>query len=203
MKRIFEKKVAAGRTGTQARVGVERLEGRELMATGFTLVDTLNAKDAIDLDRLGAFAGIETLRTQNVTQLQTVIANGAAATQALGSRFAALQVQYSAAVAAGDAESATALKESERIVLTTGANVRAAMRLATSVASATDNALIADENQVNAIYRAAVGNLSRHANPFTLVPPVVNALTVVTTTAQTQAIHGSAALRAINFKLTG
>jgi hypothetical protein len=196
MKRMIRKPVTA-------RLGVEGLEGRELMAAGFTLVDTLNAKDTIDLDRLGVIAGIETLRSENVTELQTVIASGAASTQTLGAEYAALQVQYGQAIAIGDKASAAGIKQTEALVLTTGANVRLAMRQATAVATTVDKALQTDEKQINAIYNAAIGQLARHANPFTLVPPVVNALTVISTTAQNQATFGANVLQAINTKITG
>ncbi len=173
MKRMIRKPVTA-------RLGVEGLEGRELMAAGFTLVDTLNAKDTIDLDRLGVIAGIETLRSENVTELQTVIASATlTATNARCQRSSRCKSQLAQAIAISDQASANSIQADRSLALTDRLeNVRLAMRQATAVATTVDKALQTDEKQINAIYNAAIGQLARHANPFTLVPPVVNALTV-------------------------
>jgi len=195
--------LVAKRKRSSVQIAVEGLEGRELLAANFTLVDTLTAKDTLDIQRLDALQQIETLRVNNAAELQAVISSGGAATQDFGAQYTDLKAQEADARAAGDRASVQAIRQEERQVLQQGNSVRQLMRQATAISRQVSQQLLRDEGQVNRVYNQAVNNLGRRRDPFLIVPHATTAIDNVVARANQHADKGTTLLTNINDQING
>src|SRR4051812_48388704 len=99
----------------RAQLAVEGLETRELMAANFGLVDTLNARDTINLQELNVIGSIQQLKLVETGQIQQVIADGQARTNALAGQFAFLRAQEQQAILAGNGAAVSAIRAQENL----------------------------------------------------------------------------------------
>lgn len=202
---LFRKKAEARpRTHvSRARVSVEALEGRELMAARFTIADTLNARDTINIQELNVLGSIENLKINAIGQFQQVIADGQARSNALATQFSALVAQEQAAAAAGNTQAVLAIRQQEGVVFHMGMQVRGLMRQATVLENTIQTTLTQNENLVVRTFNNTQWNLSRGNNPFLTVPHAVNALNAIGAMAQQHATSGSMAMGAIDARING
>ena len=178
---------------------VEGLEGRELLAANFTLADTLNARDVINLYELNVVQSIETSRLNETAQFQQVIANGNARSVGLYNAYLTLVASEKTATP----DQLPAIRQAEKNTLLSIQAVRGLMRQATVVDSVTQQTLQQNYNQVVATFNNTQNNLSRGNNPFLTVPHAENALAALGRAAAQHAASAEAKLTVINNQILG
>lgn len=183
----------------RAPMTVEGLEGRELLAANFTLADTLNARDVINLYELNVVQSIETSRLNETAQFQQVIANGNARSVGLYNAYLTLVASEKTATP----DQLPAIRQAEKNTLLSIQAVRGLMRQATVVDSVTQQTLQQNYNQVVATFNNTQNNLSRGNNPFLTVPHAENALAALGRAAAQHAASAEAKLATINNQILG
>jgi hypothetical protein len=202
MIRLFGRKSkgrVVARKAARAVVSVEGLEGREL-PTAFTLVDTLNARDTINIQELNVIASIQNLGLASTAQFQQLIADGQARTNALANAFAGLVASEANATSAAQL---AAIRAEEAIVLQSGALVRGYMRKATVVENTVQTTLLRNAGSVITTFNHTQTNLSHGNNPFLTVPHAINALNSLGLQAQQHAASGAAQLTVLDNLING
>lgn len=198
---LFGKKAVKGaRKVSRLSMAVEGLEDRALM-TSFTLLDTLNARDTINLQELNIVQSIESLKLNETANFQQVIANGQARTQALASEYAAVKADEQAN--SGNPNAVAADRLLERQILQSGQTVRVLMRQATMLDNVIQKTLSQDEQKVISTFNNTSRNLGRGHNPFLAIPHAVNALNMYGAQAQQHYNTSSQQLSFINSQING
>lgn len=205
---LFTKKAgeAARQRRGRAAVAVESLEGRSLMAGGFagaSLANTLNARDAINLHELSVVQGIEQLKVAETGNLQHVIFDGNARSNALYGQYLTTLAQEQAAAAAGNVGAVGALRVLEHQLLASISQVRSLMRQATVLDNVTEKQLGIDSSRVVATFNNTQNNLSRGNDPNLTYPHAIAALDAIGLQAQQHAAAATARLAAIDAAING
>jgi hypothetical protein len=173
------------------------------MAANFTVVDTLNARDTINIQELNVIGSIQNLGLASTAQFQQLIADGQARTNALANEFAALVAQEQAAAAAGNAGAVAQIRAEEQLVLLSGQAVRGLMRQATVLENTIQTTLLKNAGSVITTFNNTQRNLSHGNNPFLTVPHAVNALNFLGAQAHQHAATGAAQMTALDAQING
>lgn len=179
------------RGGRPARPAVEALEVRALLAAtpSFTLADSLDALDNINLERLTQDQTIQQAVADNAGLWQTVIADGQAQTEGLVQQLQADRGQ-------GDPQQV----RSDIVQIN---QVRALMRQAQRDGSLIERTLLRDEKAIDRDFNRAAGALKRHHDPSITQQVAIAAIDQVAGVAQNQANNGASALNAIDTAING
>lgn len=200
---LFGKKAEKGaRKVARAALAVEGLEDRALMAT-FTLIDTLNARDTINIQELNVIQSIETFKLNETGNFQQVIANGQGRTQALTNLYKSVLAQQQIDSNAGNANAVAADQLFAKQILRSGQEVRSLMRQATVLDNTIQTTLSQGISKVTSTFNNTQKNLSHGHNPFLTVPHAVNALNFYGAQARQHFTTGSTQMRDINTQITG
>jgi hypothetical protein len=190
------------RKAGRAQVSVESMEERALL-TGLGLLNTLNARDTINIQELNVIQSIQQSQLTETAQFQQVIANGQARTNSLANELAVLAAQEAAQRQAGDVAGVLATQAQERLVFASGAAVRSLMRQATVVNNTVQATLLKNTGAVITTFNNVQNNLAAGNNPFLSVPHAVTALNFLGLQAAQHAAAGAAALTAIDAQING
>jgi hypothetical protein len=161
----------------EARVEVELLEGRALMAYGaYSVVNTLIAKDNILLEAIYVRQTIQQNQINNLTQLSTTISDGQRQTQAIAVDFQGWFQQLLADRAAGNASGAAIAQQHLAQDLFIGSQVRSWMRIAVASSQTTQGQLLKDQAIVNQAFTIATNYLARGYSPSVVQTQAIAAI---------------------------
>jgi hypothetical protein len=189
-----------------AQVSVEGLEDRALMAanfTNFSIVNTLNARDTINIQELNVIQSIEQEKLAETAHFQQVIADGQNRSNALVAQYIALLNQEAADRQAGNAAAVAADLVAERNTLLSAEAVRGFMRQATVVDNTVQATLSKNWQAVINVFNNTQNNLANGNNPFLTVPHAVTAMNLIGAQAAQHAHAGQVTLTALQNQING